>query len=181
MKGDFSNNVLIGLKAREEWAFDHIYSSNRAWLYTIAYKIIGEEADAQDVVQEFFTDLWGKQLYNNVESNLKGYLLQSIRNRALNYIKKRKFDKQIAKSLIHEVSYIVPSIKAERDQLEKVIEEALSKIPRASAEVFALHYIEGLSHPQIAKKQNVSRQTVRNQISQALKILRKELKNTKNE
>lgn len=180
MKRELSNNVLGGLKAREEWAFEELYSSTRTWLFTVAYKLIGEETDAQDVVQEFFTDFWEKRLYNKVETNLKGYLLQSVRNRSINYSKKKKFEQTRARSLVQDISHIIPSIKIERDQLEQAIDNALKKVPKMSAEVFKLHYLEGLSHLQIVKKQNVTRQTVRNQISQALKILRKELKNIKN-
>jgi RNA polymerase sigma factor (sigma-70 family) len=183
MKSSFSTDTDIkkSLDNRSIEAFEYLYTNSRIWLYGIAYSIVQDRTIAKDLVQELFSDLWEFKLYTNVTGSIKGYLLISIKNRAINLMKAMKTEKKLKSSYIYPTDVIAPTIRLEQEQLKQAIEDAIKKVPRAAAEAFRLHYMEGLSHEQVAIKQDISHHTVRNQISSALKILRRELKNIKNE
>jgi RNA polymerase sigma-70 factor (family 1) len=180
MRSEFPEEVIAALRNRKLWAFDHIYNTARVWLYTKAYDIVQDESAAQDLVQDLFIDFWEQKRYINIATSINGYLLNSIRNRAYNYVKRRNALNVKNAALEHATS-LAPVFNMEQTELKTSITKAMAKVPLAAAEAFHLHYIERLSHKEIAEIQGVSKNTVRNQISSALKILRNELKNVKNE
>lgn len=170
-------SLLQRLQAQDRMAFDLLYRDTRVTLFVVALDILEDETAAQDLVQDFFIDFWQRELYRQVESSLKGYLLRAIRNRAIKLLKKEQTQRKLQFAWGLPESLVPPSQRMERDQLAAAIAVALAKVPVKAAEVFILHYVEALSHAQIATQLNISVHTVRNQVAKALRILRKELKN----
>ncbi len=171
------NDVLVALNEHNMEAFDYLYEDARVWLYGVAYSIIEDESASQDLVQDFFIDFWKQRLYQNIKFNLKGYLVRSVRHRALNYIARSEFRNRPVSLFQYLTALFIPPSRIEQLQTQEAIQAALKKVSKSSAEVFSLHYVKGLSHAQIAEKLGVSPHTVRNHVSKALRILRSELKN----
>jgi RNA polymerase sigma-70 factor (family 1) len=181
MKNDFPNDVLAALKTHELWAFTYIYNDAKVWLFSIAHSIVEDETVAQDLVQELFIDFWEQRLYLQVSSSVKGYLIRSVKHRALNYKKRETYLSRLKNHFTGKKSIVLPELKTEQAELKESLEKAIRKLPVACGMAFMLHYIEGLSHSTIAHEQGISTNTVRNQISHALKLLRKELKYLKSQ
>lgn len=180
MEREFSNYslALSKLKKNDLRAFEYLYENMRPLLYGIAYDIVQDDAASKDLVQDFFIDFWNLKLYNQVNVSLKNYLIKSVAHRAFNFLDKRNTEKRLKSSYIY-ISEVSPTYKLEQHQTSSLINNALKKVPPGASEVFTLHYIDELSHLQIAEKLGLSAYTVRNQISKALKILRVELKKLK--
>lgn len=169
--------LLQRLQQQDLNAFNILYERARKRLYVLAYSITADEAASKDIVQDFFIEFWENKLFENVTQSLEGYLIFSIRNRAL------KYNRAQASLLKNVQSLPVPSnVKMmngiEHNELKNEIYEAIGRLPPMAEKVFKMHYLEQLSHAQIAEQLHISRSTVSNHMTRALKELRVVLKNT---
>lgn len=167
--------LLNELKAGSRNAFIRMYNEYRFWMLLQAASILKDESAAQDLVNELFADFWEFKLYENINTTLKGYLSMAVRNRASNY--QRSFiqqERSIKNMPVQE--YLLPEKDINNTELMEKLELALQKLPPRMQEVITYFYKDGLSHKQIAHITGKSRHTVNNQIDQAKKLLKKELK-----
>jgi RNA polymerase sigma-70 factor (ECF subfamily) len=141
-------------------------------------QLIIDEAEAEEIVQDFFVQLWINRSQIKKKASLKNYFFVSVRNRAYNYLKKEN----IKRSTLSELQRFVerdllfqPDLFIE-SELQNQIKEALDKLPDRTREIFLLSRSEGVSNEEIAHRLGLAKRTVETQISNALRILREELK-----
>ncbi|PSL46385.1 RNA polymerase sigma-70 factor (ECF subfamily) [Chitinophaga niastensis] len=170
-------NLLEQLKSGNTEVFTVVYTKYRQFLMILAEDMLKDENEAQDVLQEFFLDFWQKQLFLNVNSSfhnkdgsstLRNYMYASIRNRCLNKIAR---DKKFSRVIPDEPQF--PKDPFETKELYFRLDTALlRKVPPMSAKAFRLRYYDQKTHKEIAAEMETTIQTVKNQISKAVKILR---------
>lgn len=169
---------LVGLlQDGDRKAFAELFGRYNGLLYAHAYKMIGEKEEARDVVQEIFTSLWDQRENLSVKSNFAGFLYASIRNRIFNLMLHHK----VQEKYLQSIGDFVESSEAETDymvrtkELQAIIEAEVAKLPAKMREVFELSRKHHLSHKEIANELGLSEKTVKNQVNNALKILRGKL------
>ncbi|SEJ24534.1 RNA polymerase sigma-70 factor, ECF subfamily [Dyadobacter sp. SG02] len=176
--GDLSDYQL--LKAFQEGslaAFEEIHRRYFGRLYAHAFKMLGNAADAQDVVQEVFITLWTKGAAIQLHTGLSGYLYTSVRNRVLNLIEQDKTYRHHLDALATFLGEVPISAgnAADEELLFSIFEAEIDKLPRKMKEVFELRRQGDLSYSEIAEQLSLSDHTVKKQISNAIKILRDRL------
>lgn len=156
-----------------EALFHHFYG----FLCEYASKILYDRDAAEEIVQDLFVEIWEKREKLSIETSLKSYLFQSVKNRCLNVIQHQKIKTKYAEKLISDTdpSVSVDEVYVEFDLAEK-IEAAIRSLPEKRREIFRLSREEGLKYREIAEKLNVSVKTVETQMSLAIKTLREKLK-----
>jgi len=82
--------LVSRLKTGDLSAFDELYLKYYTLLCTSAFFFLKNGAEAKDLVQSLFLDIWDKQLYLHFHDDIKGYLFLATKNRCLNYLKKEK-------------------------------------------------------------------------------------------
>ena len=136
-----------------------------------------EKSAVEDLVQEFFVSVWVEAPRLHIESSLKSYLFSGVKNRCLDYQKHLKVFEKYR-------SFILFSSNNEDDsfdhyfaesELRQAIDKSMLKLPPRCREIFELSRHNGLSTQEISDKLEISKRTVELQISNALKILRKDL------
>ena len=142
----------------------------RPWcLYALHY--LGNVEAAEDVVQESFVKLWEKLEQGSEVSNTRAYLYMTVRNRCLDQLKARGLATESLKP--YDTYGIIDENEAEeRSRTEAKIWTALDSLPEKCREIFLLSKRDGLKYEEIAQELNLSVNTVRNQISKALSILK---------
>jgi RNA polymerase sigma-70 factor (family 1) len=155
-------------------AYTEIYKRYSNLLHSHAFFKLQDREEAKDVVQELFVNLWDKRHLIQLESNLSGYLYRTLRNKILNIIAHKKVLAAHEASLqLFLDSKPVPTDYQTRDkQLALLIESEIQSLPKKMKEIFILSRKEHLSHKEISEKLNISEKTVKNQVNNALKILR---------
>src|SRR5690554_1148244 len=102
---ELTDQVLFDLiKSGDATAFKEIYNRYFDLLYIHAYKKLQDSGEAQDVVQEVFTNLWSKRGSILLRSNLLGYLYASVRNRIFNIFLHKQIESTYIKSLQHFIN-----------------------------------------------------------------------------
>lgn len=134
---------------------------------------------AHDVVQESFMRLWNGRSSLQPHLPLLGLLLRISRNLVLDHLKhqavRNKLEAKIAPVMYGSGNDPVVSLDASMLE-EKVAEVARTQLPPKCLEVFLLSRVEELSNAEISRQLGISAKTVENQITRALKILRRHLR-----
>ena len=154
-------------------SFEKLFRSFFPPLMVFAKKILVDEDDAREVVQQVFISVWEKRKEIDLSASLKSYLFTSVHNRSLNVIRDRKkFSSAGVPDVAGEfdVSAVIESM-----ELEDKIMEVVRSLPEKCREVFEMNRFDGLKYGEIAGRLNISVKTVENQMSKALKILREKL------
>ena len=125
---------------------------------------------SEDVVQEAFGLLWEKLSAGEKVVNQKGYLYSIVKNRSLDILRKGGLTGE-AISLNGSVDDIEePAV--EDAEVEARLWTAIDTLPEKCREIFLMSKRDGLKQEEIAQELGISLQTVKNQVSKALKILK---------
>lgn len=170
-------DLIVLLKQDDEAAFTEIYERYKWILYSHAYKKLKNREEARDVIQELFAGLWTKRHMINFNSNLSGYLYTAMRNKVLNVIAHQQVADKYVDSLAtyaNQGNFITDHLIREK-QLAVLIEQEIESLPTKMKTLFLLSRKEYLSHREIACKMEISEETVKRQVKNALKTLRLKL------
>lgn len=165
------------LKKDDSDAFSEIYSRYAVLLVGFASSKLFDLEDSRDIIHDVFVKLWQERKQLKVDRDLKAYLFKLTRYRIVDKIRKNITRQQYAATVNSlAVSYGV-TIEQEiaAKEMAQIIETSLNKLSPRVKEVYLLSREENLSVAEIADKLQVSEQTVKNQLSTALKHLRTSL------
>jgi RNA polymerase sigma-70 factor (ECF subfamily) len=160
-------------------SFEQLYHKYHKRMCLYAVSMLSNINDAEEIVQDIFINLWKNKNSIQITGSLKAYLFRSVHNESINSIKKRLTKKNAVNNIIPEEqwnglenilnynAYILEKIEA--GETEKKINEAINLLPDQCKAVFKLSRFNNLSNEEIAKKLNLSKNTVRGQIQKAIK------------
>ncbi|UKJ06808.1 RNA polymerase sigma factor [Solitalea lacus] len=171
------NDLFHLLKEGNHAAYEEIYKRYWAILFRHARRILQNDEESKDIIQDIFTMLWVKSADIALTSNLSSFLYASVRNRVLDLIDKNKVRSNYLLILENEINSDRVSIEHEmhEKELARIIEKEISLLPPKMREIFELSRKAELPYKEIADQLAISENTVKKQISNALKILRSKL------
>jgi RNA polymerase sigma-70 factor (ECF subfamily) len=175
--GQFDNNQIIAkLHAGDEYYFELVYKTFFAGLCSFSSQYVSLE-EAKEIVQETMLWLWENRASLIPEFSLKSLLFTVVKNKALNRITRDATKSKVYQKIEdkYRQQFNDPDFYLQKE-LMSLFNEALNKLPEEYRRAFEMNRFEELTHKEIAERLNVSVQTVNYRIGQALKILRKELK-----
>jgi RNA polymerase sigma-70 factor (ECF subfamily) len=138
---------------------------------------LNDRSAAEDLVQDFFVALWIDAPNHQIHSSLKTYLFAGVKNRCLDFQKHQKVVQKYKTYILFsssEEDNLSDHLFAE-SELRHAIQTSLDKLAPRCREIFELSRLKGFTNEEIAGQLGLSKRTVELQISNALKILRKEL------
>ena len=152
-------------------SFDDLFKYNYRPLCLYALHYIQNVDLAEDIVQDSYASLWEKLQEGDHVLNLKSYLYMMVRNRCLDHLRKKGLPTESLKP--YDTYGIIGDDDAqERSQTEARLWTAIDSLPEKCREVFIMSKRDGLKYEEIAEELGLSVNTVRNQISKALKVLK---------
>lgn len=167
-----SDDKLLSLIGKgNELAFGELY--NRYWenMFQFGYEVIHSKDATKDIIQDVFCRLWSNRASLDI-TNLKAYLLQSVKNGLIKHIKSNSLiacdELMVSEELVSNQVEEVISFNEASHQIETMINE----LPTKTQEVFRLSRFTELSNQEIADKLSISKATVDWHIKQSLKQLR---------
>jgi RNA polymerase sigma-70 factor (ECF subfamily) len=169
--------LFDNIKKGDLHSFEILFHQYYGLLCSFAEKITKNSAVAEEIVQEFFVRLWEKRTQINIETSVKSYFYQSVKNLCLNYIQHQKIKEKhhLVIQSEHESVNNLEDAFLEIDLADK-IEQSILSLPEKRREIFKLSRESGLKYHEIAKKLNISIKTVEAQMNLAIKHLRNKLK-----
>jgi RNA polymerase sigma-70 factor, Bacteroides expansion family 1 len=168
--------LFLEFQGGDKAVFDYFFDKYYQGLCVYAYRILKSEAEAEDLVQDFFVRILENNKHIFIDSSVKSYFIRAIHNRCLDILDHRRVvvlhEKRRLKMLSEDELNEYPLLDSE---LMRHLNEAIKNLPDGIRETFISSRFEGLSYQQIAAKNNVSVKAIEYRISKALALLRKEL------
>ena len=154
---------------------EQLFRAHHERVLRAAYRISGNMADAEDVAQTVFIRLAGA---GGQIDNPESYLYRAAINGALDLIRRRQGEREVALDLASGVASTAPENSPERQlssgELGKWLRKAIAALSPRSAEMFVLRYIEDRDSREIAQLMGTSRAVVAVTLHQARAKLKKQ-------
>ena len=160
------------LKEGDATAYDALFMKYHKLLCLNAYWFLRDEAEANDLVQSFFLDIWDKKLYLQFDGDVRGYLHQAIKNRCLTLLKKQKAEreKQAAFTQLQEETCISnPEISP--DYYKQVL-TVINDMAIQKRSAIQMVYIQGKRYQEAADEMGISINSFKTHLKRGLKVLR---------
>lgn len=170
--------LLQGLTSGDTLHYSYIFKEYYSALCHYAETIIGEPGHAEDIVQDVFERLWQKPYAFEDLRHLKDFLYKATRNAALNFLKGAEHSKERQARFLNEqedTSTPADDQDVIRTEVFRMIYREISNLPEQCGKIVRMSYIDGLKNEQIADILSISLQTVKNQKTRGMKLLRMRL------
>lgn len=155
-------------------AFDTLFVKYYKLMVANCYFFLRDEQEAKDLVQVFFSEIWEKRLYLNMEGDIKGYLYRSIQNRCLNLQRKQTTEQKKQELFIQAEREIVPENKWTENQY-KQLQDALEDMPMQRREALRMIYFEDKKYHDAANEMGISINSLKTHLKIGLRNLREKL------
>ena len=156
-------------------AFEEVYKAHAGKLFSVACRMLGNPADAEDLLQEIFLSAHRKLDGFRGESALGTWLYRLATNHCLDYLRSRTArTNQLTDALDDERGQFEPGRGglAERSITKMDLERALAQLPEGCRAAFVLHDVQGLEHREVAEALGIAEGTSKSQVHKARLRLR---------
>jgi RNA polymerase sigma-70 factor (family 1) len=155
--------------------FRQLYEKHAPSLRQLAFRITRSQQQSQDIVQDVFLNLWGHRAEIDSINNMEGWLYRVTENKLMDFLRKTASDERLrrvlwarAKSSIDDTEKLL-----EAKECFSTIHKAVSRLPPQRQLIYQLNREKGLNYQEIAEALSISRHTVKNQLSMALRSIRR--------
>lgn len=170
---------VTGLIASSYKDFTCLYELYAPQLYAFVFKLTRSKIRSKDILQETFIKIWVNRKHTDPNQSFKSYLFTIARNLVLNEFRKNINNPLLPDYLEYcnreEFSENPTEQKMDFDEFNRRLQDAKKKLTPRQKEIFEMNKENGWSVYEIVSHTGISEQSVRNQLSTALKVLRKEM------
>ncbi len=162
-------------RAGDLGAFEELYKAHAPRLYSLACRMVGNQSDAEDLLQEIFLAAHRKLESFRGESALGTWLYRLAANQCLDFLRSRAARaSQVTDALDDErgMSEVPGHGLADRTVTRMDLERALAQLPDGCRAAFVLHDVEGLEHREVAEALGIAEGTSKSQVHKARLRLR---------
>lgn len=176
--------IIEALKRGDEHAYKFLYDKHYPVLCHIASQYVHDDFLAETITGDVIFHLWEIRERISIDTSIRNYLVRSVRNRCLDYLKSQYHQREIQMSdmscqEINTIDYLqdesYPVGHLLENELEIEIMKAIDRLPEECCKVFRLSRFSGLKYNEIANQLGISVSTVKYHIRRALDLLTKDL------
>lgn len=174
-----SDKILLNLmREGDSTSFNALFDRHWKMLYATVFSVCSDREVCSGIVHDIFLNLWLKREQLQIES-FKAYILASARYHVYRHVKNARRNSLEYREDLEYSSPIVMNdgeLNIRYQDLEKSVDRELEELPRRCKEIFTLSRREQLSNDEIAARLDISKRTVENQLTHALRHLRLSMK-----
>jgi RNA polymerase sigma-70 factor (family 1) len=157
-------------------AFNTLYKEYSSRLYRFAIGYLKSEAEAEELVQEVFTIIWEKRADLKEELSFKSFLFTIAFNIIRKHFRTKMYLCEYLKTGTGDDIDLQTTQKVTYDSLYHYLTGLVNQLPARRKEIFIKSRFEGHTITEIAEDMKISHKTVENQLTDALKFIRTNLK-----
>ena len=166
--------LLQQIQSGSQNAMADFFDRYSKMVYSVAYRVLNDASEAEDVMQEVLVQVWRKPgAFVAGRGSLGGWLVVVTRNRAVDKLRRRKISDPIELFALPSSTNLAQ--ESERNFLMEKIRAAMAMLPGEQRSALELSFFEGLSHSQIAEKTGEPLGTIKTRIRLGLMAIRKGL------
>jgi len=177
-KAYIHRSIIEACKQGNESARYQLYQLYAKAMFNISYRMMNSREEAEDMLQEAFTQAFMKLDTFRYDSAFGSWLKRIVINTCINAMNKRKVDLEYCEEIYsHDLA---EEKEAEPEYTVQNVSRAMEQLPDGSRMVFSLYLLEGYDHGEIAEILKISESTSKSQFMRAKRkvaeILREERK-----
>jgi len=175
--GKTDRQLVDSLKKGDLFAFDQLFSKYSKKLYYFANSYLDSKEDAEGLVQEVFLKIWEKRKELKEHLSFNAFLYTVAFNAIRKYFRKKTREKKYLEKYLENFddTHNETAMDIEYNNLRELADIAIGKLPEKRKLIFLLSRREGFTNEEIANRLHISKNTVENQMTQALKFLREKI------
>jgi RNA polymerase sigma-70 factor (ECF subfamily) len=171
-----ADDWVTRIQAGDSRAFEALYLALYPPLCAFVTTIIGNPTASEDIVQDLLFRIWERRAtWGATSGGVRRYLFGAARNRALNYLKRRRVEARATDVLPVGDMGPPPDTQAEAADFSSALSRALANLPPRCREACVLRWRFGLAYPEIAEAMHVTQKAVEALLTRGLKSLRSTL------
>jgi RNA polymerase sigma-70 factor (ECF subfamily) len=161
-------------------AFELLYDRHGGAAFSLAYRMVGDRAAAEDIVQEAFLSVWRSRVrYQPARGSVRTWVLGIVHHRAIDGLRRNLVHQRRRASAegieeIHEAAERT-DVEAARREEARTVRAAMDELPGEQLQVIELAYFGGFTHTQIAEMLEMPVGTVKGRMRLGLEKLRRQL------
>jgi RNA polymerase sigma-70 factor (family 1) len=173
--------LLLRITEGEEKAFNELFSLYRDRSYSYLLRITKSKIISEEATLDLFMKIWtGRNMLPEIR-DFDAFLFCVLHNSAIDYLRKAKRNRLQQIEIWADLESLSTAPEADEkilhSEIEETIRRVMDRLSPQRRQAFYLSREEDLSYEQIARKMNLSRNTVRNHVSAALDFIRGNLDN----
>lgn len=162
--------------------FGLLFLKYRERFIVIATSYVKDEIVAEDIVSSCFTNFWDNRARIQIDTVPEAYILQSIKNSCLNYMRNKANRLRIHEDRYKAAMAEIHILENEnlgiifRDDIMKIFQRLMERTPEMTRNIFCSSRFDDMTYQEIADKYNVTPRKVKREIQSVLKMMRDSLK-----
>lgn len=178
-------NLLKRISERDSDALSEFYDIHSKYLYTIIYYIVKDEAEAEDLLQEVFLQIWEKiDSYDETLGNPLAWIVRITRNKSIDRLRSKSYKNRSSETDIDRFFDLSedsvssnPETISSRNQEQIEIAKAIKSLNQNQKDLIEFAYFRGYTQSELAEHFNIPLGTVKTRMRAAMTALRDKLKN----
>lgn len=177
---------MDGSENREHGFFTVLFEEYREPFTRFANSFVRDRAVAENLFVDALLDYWQRRDALPADTNVPAYLLTSVRNKALNHLRRQRIRERSSDELLHrarrELDFRISSLEdfttqsLFTDEIRRIVRRTLDELPARTRRIFEMSRLENRKNAEIADELHLSVKTVEFHIGKVLKVLRVRLK-----
>lgn len=172
--------LLRAVAARDKEALRQLYARHSAVLFALALKVLTDRAEAEDVLQDAFIQVWKTAgSFDEGRGKPLGWLIMLTRSRAIDRLRSRKTRTRVAESIAKDTSQTgettSPADEAQASEAQRTVRDALKSLPSEQRVPIEMAYFGGLTQFEIAQQLSQPLGTVKTRMRNGMIRLREQL------
>lgn len=173
---DIHKDIIEQSKNGDSTAQYRLYKLYAKAMFNIAYRMMNNREDAEDMLQESFSDAFARLHSFRYESGFGSWIKRIVINHCLNEIKRRKADLQFFDDMsLFDVNVDEEEIPYKPGLSVENIKQAMEYLPNGSKMIFSLYLLEGYDHVEISQILNISESNSKSQYMRAKRKIKEVL------
>lgn len=169
------SHLLKGIRERDQAAMATIFDRYARMAYSVAFRVLGDSAQAEDVMQDVFFQLWqAPESFATGRGSLGAWIAVVVRNRAIDVLRKRRPSDPVEEVVLPAGVDVAADV--EQHTMVQRIRTLLKGLPAEQRSTVEMAFFDGLTHSEIAERTGDPLGTVKTRIRAALTSVRRAMK-----
>jgi RNA polymerase sigma-70 factor (ECF subfamily) len=165
--------LLDRVARRESSAIAELYDRHHRLLFGLILRIIRDRAEAEEVLQETYMQVWTRaETYDVALGSAAAWLVRIARNRAIDRLRANAVRLRASESVVHAAPVEDPEAQAALTEQQRAVARALHALPRDQRELIEQAYFLGLTQSELAERFKLPLGTVKTRIRTGMMALR---------